>query len=97
MLRVLLVIAAASASHAQLPSAPSKCSAPIIKSIDWGAGTDSFGVSVLPAAVCFVVTPAVATFTVDIKPSIAADAWFTRQEPRCGAVPAVQDPQPALS
>lgn len=44
MLRALILITATGSSFAALPPAPPKCSSAIIKSIDWGAGSNSFGV-----------------------------------------------------
>jgi hypothetical protein len=41
----LLILVAAEVAYAALPGAPAKCTAAVIRGIDWGAGSNSFGVS----------------------------------------------------
>jgi hypothetical protein len=41
---LLLLVLWIQSANGQLPSAPSKCTPDIVNSIEWGAGTGSFGV-----------------------------------------------------
>jgi hypothetical protein len=41
----LLILVAAQLAYGALPGAPPKCTAAVRQGIDWGAGSNSFGVS----------------------------------------------------
>jgi hypothetical protein len=64
LLLALLAASQLSLSHgaaaAQLPGAPQSCTADILKRIDWGAGTGSFGVSSCFPGPAIALGPAVA-------------------------------------